>query len=196
MAANPTTCMSLEEYLGRELESEEKNEYFNGEIFAIARPSVRHALIVTNTAGELRQQLKGKPCRSYASEVRLRVTPTGFHSYPDVMVFSGNVEFAAVQKDTVLNPVLIVEVLSKSTIDYDRGQKFEHYRMLPSLIDYVIIAQESPYIEHWTRQSEHSWLLVEFFDLHQSISLPSINCTLPLAEVYDKIEWTEPEPHN
>lgn len=190
MSANPTTFVTPEEYLERELQSEEKNEYFNGEVFAIARPSARHTWIVTNVAGEFRQQLKGKPCRVASSEMRLRVTPTGLYTYPDVMVICGDVEYAAEQKDTVLNPAVIVEVLSPSTQDYDRGQKFEHYRTLPSLIDYLTIAQDRPHVVHYTRQSENSWLLVEFADLGHSIPLASISCILNLAEVYDKIEWT------
>lgn len=189
MSANPTTFMTLEEYLGRELESDEKYEYFNGEVFAIARPSARHVFIVTNVAGELRQQQKGRPCWVYSSEARLKVTPTGLYTYPDVMVICGDVEYAAEQKDTVLNPAVIVEVLSPSTQDYDRGQKFRHYRTLPSLIDYLTISQDEPFIEHWTRQSGNSWLLVEFSDLGQSIPLASISSILELGEVYDKIVW-------
>ena len=192
MSANPTTFISPEEYLERELQSEEKNEYFNGEIFAIARPSPRHTWIVTNVAGEFRQQLKGKPCRVSSSELRLRVTPTGLYTYPDVMVVGADVEYASDQKDTVLNPVVIVEVLSKSTQDYDRGQKFQHYRTLPSLIDYLTVAQDVPHVLHWTRQSETRGLLVEYSDLGQSIPLASISCVLPLTEVYDKIEWPAP----
>jgi Uma2 family endonuclease len=190
MSANATTFMTLEEYLGRELESDEKYEYFNGEVFAIARRSARHTWIVTNVVVEVGQQLKKKPCRVASSEMRLRVTPTGLYTYPDVMVICGDVEVAAEQKDTVLNPTVIVEVLSPSTQDYDRGQKFEHYRTLPSLTDYLTIAQERPKVVHYTRQSANSWLLVEFSDLAQSIPLASISCILSLAEVYDKIEWT------
>jgi len=106
------------------------------------------------------------------------------------MVICGDLQLAEGRKDTVMNPVLIVEVLSESTRDYDRGQKFQHYRTLPSLSDYLTVAQDRPYVEHWTRQSPNSWLLVEFSDISQSIPLASISCILPLAEVYDKIEWT------
>jgi Uma2 family endonuclease len=190
MAASPTTFVTPEEYLERELGSEEKHEYFNGEVFAIARPSARHTWIVANVTGSFWQQLKGKPCRVSSSELRLRVTPTGLYTYPDVMVICGNVEVAAEQKDTVLNPVVIVEVLSPSTKDYDRGQKFQHYRTLPSLIDYLMVAQDEPRVEHWTRQSENRGLLSDFAGLGQVIPLASIDCILPLAQVYDKIEWT------
>jgi Uma2 family endonuclease len=180
--------MTLEEYLGRELESDEKYEYFNGEVFAIARPSARHTWIVSNVTVEIGQQLKGKPCRVAFCEMRLKVTPTGLYTYPDVMVICGNVEYAAEQKDTVLNPVVIVEVLSPSTKDYDRGQKFQHYRTLPSLIDYLMVSQDEPRVEHWTRQSENLGLLADIAGLGQVIQLASIDCILPLAEIYDNIE--------
>lgn len=187
MSANPTTFVTLEEYLEHELQSEERNEYFKGEVFPMAHASERHALIVTNVAATLWQQTKAKPCRVYSSGLRLRVTPTGLYTYPDVVVICGNVEVAD-QKDTVLNPVVIVEVLSPSTKDYDRGQKFQHYRRLPSLIDYLMVAQDEPRVEHWTRQSENLGLLADFAGLGQVIQLASIDCILPLAEIYDKIE--------
>ena len=189
MSANPTTFVTPEEYLERELQADYKSEYFNGEVFAMAGGTPPHAAIIINVAGELRQRLKGKPCQVY-SDLRLRVAPTGLYTYPDAMVICGDLQLAEGRKDTVMNPVLIVEVLSESTQDYDRGQKFQHYRTLPSLIDYLTIAQDRPHIEHWTRQSPTSGLLTEFADLGQVIPLASINCILPLAEIYDKIEWT------
>jgi Uma2 family endonuclease len=105
------------------------------------------------------------------------------------MVVCGEPEFADDQKDTLLNPIVIVEVLPESTRDYDRGQKFQHYRALPSLVEYLTVAQDEPHIEHYVRQPENRWLLAEFSRLAQSISLQSIGCVLRLAEVYDKIEW-------
>jgi len=109
------------------------------------------------------------------------------------MVVCGNAQFADDQKDTVLNPVLIVEVLSESTRSDDRGWKFQHYRRLPSLTEYLTVAQDEPHVEHWTRQRENQWQFVEFDDLAQSIQLISIGCILPLAEIYDKIEWPQRE---
>jgi len=120
----------------------------------------------------------------------LRVTPAGLYTYPDVMVVCGEPQFADDQEDTVLNPVLIVEVLSDSTRDHDRGRKFQHYRKLPSLIEYLMIEQDQPRIEHWTRQRENHWDFVDIDDLGQSIELTSIGCALPLTEVYDKIDWS------
>jgi len=187
MSCQRTVFVSPEEYLAQERLAERKSEYFQGEVFAMAGASPRHVWIVANIVAELRQQLKGKPCRVSASDLRLRVTPASLYTYPDVMVICEEAQFADDQKDTVLNPVLIIEVLSESTRDYDRGKKFQNYRKLPSLIEYLMIEQDEPHIEHWTRQRESHWDFVEIDDLTQSIELTSIGCVLPLTEVYDKI---------
>jgi Uma2 family endonuclease len=193
MSSQVTTFLSPAEYLEQERLAERKSEYFRGEMFAMSGASPRHVSIVTNLVAEFRQHLKGKPCRVYSTDLRLRVTPAGLYTYPDVMVVCGEAQFADDQKDTVLNPVLIVEVLSNSTRDYDRGRKFQHYRTLPSLVEYLTVAQDQPHIEHWTRQPENGWLLTEFDDPGRSIHLASIGCAIPLAEVYDKVEWTAAE---
>jgi Uma2 family endonuclease len=172
MSSQRTTFITPDEYLAQERLAEHKSEYFQGEIIAMSGASGWHVWIVVNVSAELRQQLKGKPCRVSASDFRLRVTAAGLYTYPDVMVVCGEPQFADDQKDTVLNPVLIVEVLSKSTRNYDRTRKFQYYRKLPSLIEYLMIEQD----------------FVEVDDLAQSIQLTSIGCILPLVEVYDKIE--------
>jgi len=189
MSSQRTTYVSPEEYLAQERLAERKSEYFQGEVFAMSGASRPHVWIVANVVIEVGQQLKGKPCRITASDSRLRVTPAGLYTYPDVMVVCGEEQVADNQKDTILNPILIVEVLSDSTRDYDRGRKFQYYRTLPSLMEYLTIEQDEPHVEHWTRQPENQWNLAEFDELRQSIQLKSIGCTLPLAEVYDKIEW-------
>jgi len=155
----------------------------------MAGASRRHVLVVANLVGELRQQLKSRPCEVYANDLRLRVSETGLYTYPDVMVVCGDAHFGDDQKDTVLNPTLIIEVLSTSTRDYDRGRKFQHYRTLASLFEYLTIAQDAPHVEQWTRQAENRWLLAEYGGMHQTIQLSSVPCSLPLIEVYDKITW-------
>jgi Uma2 family endonuclease len=191
MSAQRTTLLLLSpaEYLEQERRAEHKNEYFQGEVSAMAGASRRHGLIVTNLVAELRQQLKGKPCEVYSGDLRLRVTPAGLYAYPDVLVAYCDVQFADDQKDTVLNPVVLIEVLSESTRDYDRGTKFEYYRTLPSLMEYLTVAQDKPHIEHWMRQQEDLGMLAEFHKLSQTIRLASIDCLLPLAEIYDKVDW-------
>jgi Uma2 family endonuclease len=188
MPSRPHTFLTPEEYLEIERAAERKSEYFRGEMFATAGATERHVTIVTNLVAELRQSLKGRPCKVYSTDIRLRVSPSGLYTYPDVMVACGDLQFADDQKDTLLNPVVIVEVLSESTRDYDRGRKFQHYRTLPSLQEYLTIAQDEVHVEHWLRP-EGEWRLREFSDLGQAVRLDSISCTLPLAEIYDKVDW-------
>lgn len=188
MSLQPKTHLTPEEYLAIERKAEYKSEYFNGEMFAMAGASERHALIVTNVVAELRGQLRHRPCTVYSTDLRVRVSPTGLYTYPDVIVVCGQAQFADDQKDTLLNPTLIVEVLSESTKDYDRGGKFEHYRSLASLSEYVLIAQDKYHVEHFVRQPDNRWLLSETNRLEDTIHLPSIDCALALIEVYDKVE--------
>ena len=189
MSSQPKTFLTPEEYLEIERKAEAKSEYYNGEMFAMAGAIERHGVIISNIVAELRQQLKGKPCRVISNDLRLRVLPSGLYTYPDVMV-CGESRHADDRSDTLLNPTAIIEVLSDSTRDYDRGQKLEFYRALPSLQEYLTVAQSYPHIEQWTRQQENSGVLTEFSDLHQSIHLTSIDCVLKLSEVYDKVDWT------
>jgi Uma2 family endonuclease len=190
MSSQRTTLLTPEEYLEIERRAERKSEYFRGEMFAMSGASRRHVVIINNLGGELRQRLKKRPCEIYSNDMRLRVTPNGLYTYPDVMVACGELQFADDQSDTLLNPVLIVEVLSDSTENYDRGRKFEQYRTLPSLIEYVMVAQDAPRIEQYTRQPDDRWLLAETSGRDASIQLISIDCVLPLAEIYDKIVWS------
>jgi len=177
-----------EEYLALERQAQCKSEYYAGEIFAMAGASRWHNLIVTNVLRELSLQLKGRPCTTYPSDMRVKVSPTGLYTYPDVTVVCGEAQFEDNQQDTLLNPTLIVEVFSESTEAYDRGGKFAHYRKLTSLMEYVLITQTKPHIEHYLRQPDNRWLLSEADSLHDTIHLPSIDCRLVLAEVYDKVD--------
>ena len=180
--------VTSEEYLTLERKAERKSEYFNGEIFAMAGASPQHVLIVTNVVSELRSQLKTRPCTVYSTDLRLKVSATGMYTYPDVIVVCGEPQFDDDHKDTLLNPTLIVEVLSESTKDYDRGGKFEQYRMIESFVEYVLIAQNKRHVEHFVRQADNRWLLSETNRLEDTIELTSIACNLMLTEVYDKVE--------
>lgn len=191
MASQPKDYITLEEYLELERKADYKSEYFNGEIFAMGGASPRHVLIVTNVASELRTQLKKRPCMVYSTDLRVRVRPEGLYTYPDVVVICDAPQFADDRQDTLTNPTLIVEVLSKSTKDYDRGEKFEQYRAIGSLREYVLIAQDRYHVEHLARQSDNTWLLSETNRIEDSIELISIECSLPLIEVYDKIDLLE-----
>jgi Uma2 family endonuclease len=177
-----------EEYLALERKAKDKSEYFNGEIFAMTGASRRHNLIAGNVLAALHQQLRERPCEVYSSDMRVRVSETGLYTYPDVVVVCGEPLFADEQKDTLINPTLLVEVLSKSTASYDRGEKFEHYRKLASLAEYLVIAQHKYHVEHYVRQPDNQWLLAETDDLQQTIHLPAIACNLALTDVYAKVE--------
>jgi Uma2 family endonuclease len=189
MSLRPKPYLSPEDYLALERSAEFKSEYFDGEIFAMTGASESHNLIVINTIRELSIQLKKRPCKVYANDMRVRVSPTGLITYPDVMVVCGQAQFDDSHLDTLLNPTLIVEVLSDSTEAYDRGRKFEHYRKLESLTEYVLITQHRPHVESYRRQPDQRWVLAESDGLDSSLPLDAIDCELVLAEIYDKVEF-------
>jgi len=191
LSTHPQKRITPEEYLALERKSPLKSEYFNGEIFAMGGATEHHNLIVANIVAELRGQLKGRPCKTYPSDMRVKVSPTGLYTYPDVVVVCDKALFDDDQKDTLLNPTLIVEVLSESTKDYDRGGKFEHYRAVESFKEYVLVAQDKHHVEHCVRQPDRRWLLSETNRLEDTLELTSIGCRLALAEVYDKVEMAE-----
>ncbi len=177
------------EYLALERESPYKSEYCDGELFAMTGASRRHNLISLNIGAELRAQLRDRPCEVYTSDMRVTVSPSGLYTYPDVVVVCEEPVFEDTVGDTLLNPTLLVDVLSKSTADYDRGSKFEHYRTLASLQEYLLVAQEKPHVMHYVRQSDLTWLLEETHDSDANVHLPSIRCDLALSEVYAKVHF-------
>jgi Uma2 family endonuclease len=179
--------LTPEEYLGLERSAVSKSEVFNGEMFAMAGATEEHVLIVVNVAGELRAQLKGRPCRAYPADMRVKVSETGLYTYPDVVVVSGEPQFDDDHRDTLLNPTVIIEVLSPSTEAFDRGEKFAHYQRLESLCEYVLIAQNRHRVEQYVRQQEGQWLFSEVRGPGETVHLPSIGCDLALSEVYDKV---------
>ena len=189
MASNPKTYYTAEEYLALERSSEIKHEYFNGEIFGMGGASKRHVSIVTNLVGELYSQLKTGSCQVYSTDLRVRVSPTGLYTYPDVIVLFEEPRFSDDQDDTLLNPALIIEVLSESTKDYDRGGKFEQYRTIDSFVEYLLIAQDRTHVEHYTRQRDGSWLLHETNNLEDTLQLKSAPCSLRIADIYARIEF-------
>lgn len=189
MSLQPQRRYTPEEYLALERKAQCKSEYLAGEIFAMSGASEQHNLITLNVAAALHAQFRGRLCRAYTSDMRVKVSPTGLYTYPDVVALCGEPQFDDEQRDTLLNPTVIIEVLSPSTEAYDRGGKFGHYRKLTSLMEYLLIAQEEPHVEHYVRQSDNQWLLSEASSLQDAVQLPSINCSLVLAEIYEKVEF-------
>ncbi len=185
--------MTESEYLAVERQAEFKSEFFDGEIFAMAGGTPMHSLIATNLAREFGNRLKGTPCVAFNSDLRLKVEATGLCTYPDLSVVCGPLRFADEQKDTLTNPTVIVEVLSESTEGYDRGNKFYHYRQIPTLREYLLVGQSSPRIEQFIRTKSGQWLMAEATGLEAALSLPSLKITLALGEIFARVEFA-PRP--
>lgn len=177
-----------EEYLALERKAEYKSEYLEGQIYAMTGASREHNLIAGNVFREFGTQLRGRPCEVYTSDMRVKVSPTGLYTYPDVVAVCGEPRFEDAHVDTLLNPTLIVEVLSDSTEAYDRGKKSAHYRRLESLAEYVLIAQDRMHVERYARQREQ-WVLTEVSEPDGVLVLDSLGCTLRLQDIYERIEF-------
>ncbi|MEW5930358.1 MAG: Uma2 family endonuclease [Gemmatimonadota bacterium] len=176
-----------EEYLVRERRAQYRSEYVDGRVYATAGASRAHNLVAGNVFAELRAQMRGRPCEAYVSDMRVKVSRTGLYTYPDVVAVRGEPSFEDAHVDTLLNPAVIVEVLSESTEGYDRGEKFSHYRRLESLREYVLVAQDRIRVEHFARQGDH-WMLTEISDPDASLELPSVGCTVALRGIYERVE--------
>jgi Uma2 family endonuclease len=190
MSALPEAHWTVESYLAFERQSEIKHEFLNGEIYDLTGASPNHVFITGNTFASLHTQLRKQPCRIYSNDMRVRVS-AGHYTYPDIIVVCGEPQSDKDNGDNLLNPTLIIEVLSPSTEGYDRGDKFGSYRGLESLQEYVLIAQDKYQIEHYVRQSEGGWLFSDASKPEDVVVLPSINCTLLLSDVYEKVTFEE-----
>ena len=184
-----------EQYLALERAAEYKSEYIYGQIYAMAGVSREHSLIAGNIFGELWSQLRGSSCEIHMSDVRLKVSPTGMYTYPDLMVACDEPCFEDASVDTLLNPTVIIEVLSPSTEGYERCDKFAHYRKLPSLMEYVLVSQDKAFVEHYARHSngDGRWVLTDVIGLAATLHLTSIGCEVVLRDVYDRVSLQEHE---
>jgi Uma2 family endonuclease len=189
---------TVDQYLATERASEVRHYYLDGEILAMAGESQAHADISVNIVGSLFNQLRGTPCRVRTKDTKVRSGPIlsagesarGLFSYPDVLVICGEPEFRDALKDVILNPKVILEVLSETTEAFDRGEKFTRLQTWnPSLTDYVLVSQDRPQIEHFTRQADGTWSYRLITGLEASLAIASIKCTLKLAEVYERVAF-------
>lgn len=178
-----------EEYLALERSADHKSEYFQGEIYDMAGSNPQHSVITVNIAREVSLQLKGKPCQAFSNDMKVRASPSGLFAYPDLSVVCGPPRYHDEKRDVLINPTVLIEVLSDSTEAFDRGKKFAQYQCNETLSDYILIAQDEPRIEHFTRQQDDQWLLVVTKGLEASLTIASIGCTLALSEVYDRVEF-------
>lgn len=188
MTAIPKVRLTAAEYLSIERKAETRSEFFAGEMFAMSGASREHNLISVNLGSALHDQFKDRTCEVYTTDMRVRI-PSGLYTYPDVVVACGDPRFEDDHVDILLNPIVLMEVLSESTADYDRGTKFKHYRQIPSLREYVLVDQTAAQIEHFVRDDNGKWALTEITGTEKSLSLDSIGCQIPLSEVYRKVSF-------
>ena len=186
MSTQPNYYLTPEEYLAIERQAEYKSEYVDGVMYAMAGGSERHNLLVGNVIVELGGRLRGRPCRVYPSDLKVSVPNSKGFFYPDVSVVCGETKFADDKRDVVLNPVIIVEVLSDSTAGFDRGKKFLSYQQIESLEEYVLVSQDECLIEKYVRRDDGSWLYTKVSGLEAHIKLESIGCEIPLSSIYDQ----------
>jgi Uma2 family endonuclease len=189
MAAQPQALLTPEQYLELERAAETRHEYYNGEVFAMAGGSLRHAVVSQNFARELGNALKQRPCLVMSSDVRIRVAVDGLYTYPDVVVVCDPPKFVDNRSDTLLNPTLLVEVLSPSTEAHDRGFKFAQYRTIEGLQEYVLVSQAEARVEVFRRQEDGNWLMSEAIGLDAICELRSVDCRIGLDEIYAKVEF-------
>jgi len=194
VSTQPKRFLTPEEYLEIEAKAECRSEYYAGEMFAMAGGSPQHSLIKVQTVRILENQLEGRPCLAYDSGMRIRVTATGLYTYADAVVVCGPSEFEGKQDQLLLNPTLIVEVLSPSTEAYDRGLKFEHYRNIPSFTQYVLISSERVHADVFTRGDAGLWILSSASKPDDMLRLTSVDCTIRLADLYIRTNLLDHPP--
>jgi Uma2 family endonuclease len=189
MSAQPQPRLAPEQYLEIDRASEFRNEYYNGRMYAMSGGSHPHAIVIGNLIRHLGNALVKRPCLVTASDLRVRVAPAGLYTYPDVVVVCGEPRYADNQIDTLLNPILLIEVLSPSTEAYDRGFKSAQYRTLESLQEYALVSQAEPRVEVFRRQEGGHWLLSEFVGSEAVCRFESVGASVTLGEVYENVTF-------
>lgn len=188
-----TRRLSAGEYLQIERAAEFRSEFYDGEMFAMAGGSPEHSLITANAIRAFGNRLEKAPCVAYTADLRIKVEATGLWTYPDMSIICGPLQLVEGTEDTVLNPTLLLEVLSDSTEAYDRGKKFENYRQISSLQEYLLVSQKEPRIEQYIRQPDRRWILNEAVGLEKSLELPSLKISVSLAEIFARVTF-KPAP--
>ncbi len=184
-------CFTPEAYLLLERSSETRHEYLDGIVHPVPSENLAHSTICFNLAGIIGQQLRGTPCRGFSPNMKVRAGEGGLYAYPDLAVACGEPVFEDEHGDVLLNPAVIFEVLSPSTEACDRGEKFSRYKVIETLTDYVLIAQNRPHVEHLARQPDGTWSCPALDDTAAVITLESIKCRLPLADLYDRVVFQQ-----
>lgn len=189
MSTAPKPYLTPVEYLEIERAAETRSEYFNGEMFAMSGASRNHNRISANILRRIDEQFDGRPCEVFMSDMRVKVDPVGLYTYPDIVATCEKPIFEDEVVDTLLNPQVIIEVLSQSTEGYDRGKKFEYYQQLESLKEFLLVSQSAPRVERYTRQPDNQWLLWTTGDVSGTVEIASIECRLKMADIFAKVEF-------
>ncbi len=187
MSTVPKTDLSHAEYLRRERAADYKSEYYKGEMFAMAGASRKHNLIAGNLVREFGNELKLRSCEVYPSDMRVKVDPTGLYTYPDVVVVCDEPKLEDEHFDTLLNPTLLVEVLSDSTESYDRGPKFKQFRRIGSLKEFVLVAQDRISVECYVRRSDDTWTLRDYDAIEEIVRFESLGVEVAMEEIYRRV---------
>jgi Uma2 family endonuclease len=192
MTVHTKPYLTPAEYLALERAAETKSEYLDGEMVAMTGASRNHNRITFDLGAELLRQLRDRPCEAFMNDMRVLIPATGLYTYPDVVVVCGEAALLDQHEDTLTNPTVLIEVLSPSTEIYDRVRKFEHYRALDSLREYVLVSQDEPRIEQYVRQEDgKTWLFSEQTGLAANLTLPSIQCQVSFTEIYRRVRFPE-----
>ena len=187
MSTKHQTTITPQEYLALERKAEYKSEYYNGDVFAFAGASLQHNLISANLLAIIHNQLRAGPCSAFSSDMRITIPQSRYYTYADVVIVCGDPLLDDAFKDNLLNPIVIIEVLSPTTESYDRGKKFEGYQRIESLMEYVLVSQDRPRVEQFLRQTDGRWMYSET-SAKGSIKLTSIECELSLNDIYEKVQ--------
>ncbi len=186
-------CYTPEEYLEFEVNSEERHEYINGEVICVTGGTPNHNRIALNFGGALNFGLKRQPYDVFVTDQRVWIPEKRIYTYPDVIVVQGELQLQEGRKDTIVNPLLIVEVLSKSTRNYDKDKNFSAYRTIPTFQEYILIDQYTIQVEQYFKTGKNSWTFSEYCDANETLSLNSINFEITLEDIYDKVEFENTE---
>ncbi len=191
MTAVPKKKLEATEYLAIERAAAFRSEFYDGEMFAMAAANPEHNRVKENLIISIGGQIRGSPCQTYSSDQRVKVNMTGLYTYPDIVGVCGTPEYDAQDRDTLINPIVIIEVLSPSTESYDRGAKLRHYQQIATLKEYILVEQDQSLCEQFVRQANDKWLLTTLSGLEAELALESVPARVPLSEIYAGITFTE-----
>ena len=192
MSSVPHRRYTAAEYLSLEQTSDQRHEFMDGQIIAMSGGTLWHATICDNLLVRLTARLRGTPCKPYSASLRVKIEATGNYTYPDVSIICGERQMEDGRNDSVLNPRLLIEVLSPSTERHDRGWKFKNYQLISTFEEYVLVSQDEPRIERFVRQGDIGWLMTQVTGLDQTVKFDAVPCELPLKEIYEEVLFDSP----